>query len=217
MLYGDCLAETRTPARDRRILRLELRQFVSWHYNFLHHEVNERFQGSYHYEHYRNDPYATAEEKTRLAWRDEIKPLHYFDRPARLIIDSIIVDALFGVSSNQLKRAILQQNGRSNRPIYKSRCELNALDLNDYLPNEFLIGRLWMLQRLLRQLESCDELKEAIGRCEALGYEVRHCLEGLTYENGQTAYSRLKSPCHTQPLCKEIEKLCNWQEKAEAT
>ena len=87
-------------------------------------------------------PYASVEEQKSLAWRDEIRPLSYSEQPARLIIDSIIVDALFGLASNQLKRVILQQNSRNHRPVYKSWRELNALDLNDYLPNEFLAGRL---------------------------------------------------------------------------
>ena len=216
MFYGGCLAKSRTPARDRRILKLELRQLVGWHYNLLHYEINEKFQDFYCYEHFRNDPYATVEAKSSLAWRDAVSPLYYSERPARLIVDSIIVDALFGLASNQLKRVILQQNKSNHQPVYKSKRELNNLDLNDYLPNEFLVGRIWMLQRLLRQLESCGELKKVIGYCEALGYEVRHCLEGLTYADGQTAYSRLKSACHTQPLCKEIKKLYNWQEKSEA-
>ena len=213
--YGDCLVASRTPARDRRILKLELRQLVGWHYNLLHYEINEKFQGSYCCEHFRNDPYASVEEQKSLAWRDEIRPLSYSEQPARLIIDSIIVDALFGLASNQLKRVILQQNSRNHRPVYKSWRELNALDLNDYLPNEFLAGRLWILQKLLRQLRSCGELEEVISCCEVLGYEARHCLESLTYADGQTAYSRLKSAGHTQPIRQEIKKLCQWQEKSE--
>ena len=220
-LYRESSTKGRTQARDRRILKLELRLLVGSHYGSLHDEINEKFPGSYNYEHLRKDPYATTEEESRLIWRDEVSPLNYRQNPARLIVDSIMVDALFGLPANRIKRGILQNNfqskSRSHRPLYISRPELNRLDLNDYLPNEFLIGRLWMLQRLLYKLEHTDQdFERVIRSCEALGYEVRYCLEDLSYSDGKTAYNRLNQPLYTQPLREETEKLLDWQEKVEA-
>ena len=211
--YGDSFAGSRTPARDRSVLRLELRQFVGWCYNVLHHEINQKFPGSYSYKHSRHDLYATDGERGMLTQRDEVRPLDYYDQSARLIVDSVMVDALFGATSSQLKRAILQRNSSSHRPVFKSWRELDAINLNDYLPNEFLIGRFWMLQRLLCQLDGCDRLEDVVRRTETLGYAARHSLKSLEYGDGQTAYDRLKSPCHTQPLSKDIKKLLDWQKK----
>ena len=131
--YGQHLYKTDTPDRDRCILRLELRLEIIEQNKRFAHKLNQYFPGLYDH------------KLPRLYNHNrKLNPLIYEAEKMTYIVNSVGMNALFNERHDQLMRQIIINNIHKE-PTEK---EMNNFRFHDYLPGQFLIGRIWCAKNL---------------------------------------------------------------------
>ena len=159
--YGACMENSPSPETDRNILRIELRRITVEENKRLAGIITERFPGVYYYEH------------------NQAQDSVYEDVSAIAIVNSIGVNSLFGRSSQALITEMIRQN--TEQTTYQKNKDVKGiqnLGLYDFLPNQFLISRIWAIKELLNNLYEHPDwgLSETVESFEAINKQTRNAL-----------------------------------------
>ena len=167
--YADELESNPLAYLDRHILRLELNWLVHDKNKQLSGLVNTYYPGLRSYAHQRRCPY--NDPKYIAVFRGAQQ--EYKDQPAPKIIHSVGQSALFHIPSDQFKREMLRQNDMS------ADRNLDSISSYDFMPNQFLIARLWALRSVIDRLEQrLPPFEEAVQlfeeRLRLARYQLKH-------------------------------------------
>ncbi len=188
--YAQCLKDNPLQFLDRHILRLELRQLARENNNDLKDLAGEHFPGNYDYEHRRQCPYRNK----KYLEQDKALPLKYQNAAAGYILNSIGNHALFQRSSWDLKKELLSHNNLPNDPNI-----LSNVSLYDFLPNQFLIGRIWAIRSLSDQMiDAPSNFQTSIYSFEALMREARYQFRHPQPYSSEIIYINLHTQEYTQ-------------------
>ena len=172
--YGQHLNKTSTPDRDKHILRLELHLKTIRQNRHLDYELYQHFPHSYYYEHV-------------LSQADGNLTFHKAN--IKHIVNSVGNHALFGEEYSRLRKEIIPSRNTHKKPTVKV---ISNLQFYDYLPAQFLIGRIWCIENLCAALEDIQSLdKQFASAFEYLNYEVSYPLRHLPLWSPNRDYSAL--------------------------
>lgn len=209
--YDYHLNNTSTYELDKNILRLELRELVRDQNKRLSHYLEQYIPSFYNYTH----RYLCPDEALRHLNVNNKDALEFKEAKAVQIFNSIGNQALFKKVSNKVKIEILKQNQKSQAVNIK---KAHYMSLYDFLPNQFLIARSWVVKSFCDQLEesSNKDFEYNLRLFEHLNSQARHALIHPSSSLVNTSYTDLFIAEKTQPIKKAQEYFLNWDKEQTA-
>ena len=141
--YADKLEGNPLAYLDRHILKLELSRLAHEKNHWLSGQMATCYPGPRSYTHQRRCPH----NDPKYIGLDRLAPLKYEKEHPAKIIHSVGQSALFHKPSEQFKIEMLRLHDMSED------CDLDGLSSYDFMPNQFLIARIWAIRSLGVHLE----------------------------------------------------------------